>query len=98
VEGGGEFVVGCWGDAGCYCEGVDELEYEEAGEGSAKVGDTSDVSFIATWEKGTNLRGEKSHVGTSNDRICDSGVESRNSDEHDSVGEGREDVFGDDYQ
>jgi len=35
AERGGEFIVGWRWNAGCDCEGVDEFEDEEAGEGAA---------------------------------------------------------------
>lgn len=35
-----------------------------------------------------NLRSQESHVGASNNRVCDSSMECRNSNEHDRVSEG----------
>lgn len=42
------------------------------------------------------VRCEKGHIGSSDIRICDFGVEGADGDKHDGVGEGAEDVFGDD--
>ena len=58
------------------------------------------VSYVLLQEKegDGHVRCKQSHVSTANDRICDSGVESRDSDEHDGVGESRENMLHDDHE
>ena len=73
-------------------EHIDQLQDEETGKGTAKIGDAMVASATKVRRKGSNekrqdVRSKESHIGASNRWVGYLGMECRDGNEHDRISE-----------